>query len=612
MQIKVAQVIGLNSDQKAAQVISSVRDNDNTFFAVLDLSCDDAFTKGRQILSELSDFYFDFEGSPSEKLNATSEEVKGKFPEEEYSLLLSSISGKVLYLLSGGNPAGKGDIEVHLKRNEKLSSLLSLGSESQLISGFLQEGDRLLLSTKSLVNFLGEDLSKSLDLSTGDFEQEITDRIGSTQVEQQSLAGLAIEMVGETQEKEVIPGIEEEQRDPYQESSAEEKGNIFGKALSVFGGVLNFIKNYFPKSGRGRLILAVLLILIIASGVGVKIKASKDAEAQAQFNQYLQSAKDDFNGAKGLASLNPVEAKSKLDSSLGNVDKAIAIKPKNTEALDLKKQIEGESGSILKQSEVSDFPVFLDLDLVKSNFRASQMSLSSGKLLLLDSSVGTLISIDIAKKSNQILAGKEQLGDAALATLNGTTAFIYSGDKGILKIDTSSKKVTTALKTDDNLGEVKDIYGFASNIYVLDAGKNMVWKYLATSDGYSTSREYFTKGTTADLKDALRMQIESSIYILKSGGEILRFTKGDKDNFGYSGLPSGVKDPKSIFVSSDTDDFYVLDSGNSRLLILTKTGTYKGTITGAGFANASDLVVDEKGKKVYLLEGSKIYSVDLK
>ena len=121
-------------------------------------------------------------------------------------------------------------------------------------------------------------------------------------------------MIGETQEKEVIPGIEEEQRDPYQESSAEEKGNIFGKALSVFGGVLNFIKNYFPKSGRGRLILAVLLILIIASGVGVKIKASKDAEAQAQFNQYLQSAKDDFNGAKGLASLNPVEASNRPHS----------------------------------------------------------------------------------------------------------------------------------------------------------------------------------------------------------------------------------------------------------------------------------------------------------
>ena len=108
------------------------------------------------------------------------------------------------------------------------------------------------------------------------------------------------------------------------------------------------------------------------------------------------------------------------------------------------------------------------------------------------------------------------------------------------------------------------------------------------------------------------MQIESSIYVLKKGGEILRFTKGDKDNFSYSGLPSLVKDPKSFFVSSDTDNLYLLDSGNSRLLILTETGSYKGEISGEKFAQASDLVVDEKGKKVYLLDGNKIYTIDLK
>ena len=56
----------------------------------------------------------------------------------------------------------------------------------------------------------------------------------------------------------------------------------------------------------------------------------------------------------------------------------------------------------------------------------------------------------------------------------------------------------------------------------------------------------------------------------------------------------------------------MLDSGNSRLLVLTKTGTYKGQITGDKFGQASDLVVDEKGKKVYLLDGSKIYQVELK
>src|SRR6266511_4102743 len=117
MNLKIAQVIGLNTDQKAAQVRSESRNGENYFFAVLDLSCDDAFTKGRQLLSDLSDFYFDFEGerspagssSPAEKLKATFEEGQKKLEGSEFSLLLSSVSGKALYLL------GQGSVEVYLQ-----------------------------------------------------------------------------------------------------------------------------------------------------------------------------------------------------------------------------------------------------------------------------------------------------------------------------------------------------------------------------------------------------------------------------------------------------------------------------------------------------------------
>ena len=252
------------------------------------------------------------------------------------------------------------------------------------------------------------------------------------------------------------------------------------------------------------------------------------------------------------------------------------------------------------------------MDLVKKNFRATQISMSDGKILLLDPAVKTLVVVDLSKKSNQILAGSDQLGEASLSSLNGPLAFVYSKDKGILRVDTTNQKIASVSKKDSSWGDIHDIYSFAGNIYLLDSQKNQIWKYLPTADGYSESREYLTKGTTVDLSKALRMQIESSVYILKSGGDMLRFTRGDKDNFSYSGVPSGLKDPKSFFVSSDTDNLYILDSGNSRLIILTKTGSYKGTISGDKFATATDLVVDEKGKKVYLLDGSKIYSVDLK
>lgn len=602
MNLKIAQVIGLNTDQRAAQVASSIREDD-AFLAILELISDDAFTKGRQILSELEDFYFDLEGTISEKLNAAFQEAGKKIPEEiDWSLSLVAISGKVLYLI------GKGQVEVYLKRENKLSPLLSVGTSSQLISGFINPFDRLLLSTKSLVTFLGADLQKSFSLPIENFEEEVTGKIGASETEEHGLAGLIIEVLEETPEIAPLSDTDPDFIGADTEQQAQETGQDFPGKLSVF--LKAILSAHLPKSDRGRLVVAIVLIVIIALGALYQYKLSLDRKIQTQFNQTLQEARDDFNGAKGLASLNPADAKAKLDLAKEKVDKALLLKPKNSDAQSLKTQIEQERPSILQQSAVVDFPVFLDLDLIKKNFRATQMSLSGSKLLLLDPGIKTLVLVDLTKKSNQILAGVDQLGEASLFSLNGAMAFVYSKDKGILKIDSTNQKISTVSKKDGNFGDIKDIYAFAGNIYLLDKGQ--VWKYLPTADTYSDKREYFSKDTKADLSSSLRMQIESSVYVLKGDGEILRFTKGDKDNFSFAGLDKGVKDPKSFFVSSDTDNLYLLDSGNSRLLILTKTGGYKGQITGGKFATATDLAVDEVGKKVYLLDGGKIYSVDLK
>lgn len=636
MKLKIAQVIGLNTDQRAAQVRSAVRD-DNSFLAVLLLDSDDAFTKGRQVLSELEDFYFEFEGAVAEKFKATFEKAEEKLSKEiDFELCLAAVSGKVLYII------GKGQVEVYLKRADKLSSLLSVGAPSQLISGFIAAGDRLLLSTKSLITLLGSEIDKTLSLPIETFEEEIEGRIGVSGLENHGLAALAVEVIPSAPLSEEMVGEEDLQITSLSSDQPEQKIDqeypsrpviLLQTVLQKMAMFLGRLRGYFPRSGRGRLILAVALIVVIASGLGYKYKLSRDQERKLQFNKILQEAKDDFNAAKGLSSLNPAEAKFKLDGARDKVNKALMIKPKDTEAENLKKQIEQDSSSILQQSSVSDFPEFLDLDLVKKNFHAEQLSLSSGKLLILDPAVKTLVVVDLAKKSNQILAGSEQLGDALFASLNGGLALVYSKDKGILKIDTTNQKLSTVAKKDSGWGEIKDIYGFAGNVYLLDSGNSathstdaqgrteqsrsatssgQIWKYLPTSEGYSDKREYLTKNTKVDFTGVLRMQIESSIYVLKTGGEILRFTRGAKDNFSLGGLDKGVKDPKSFFTSSDTDNLYLLDSGNSRVLILTKTGSYKGQITGNRFATATDLVVDEKGKKVYLLEGSRIYTVDLK
>lgn len=594
MKLKAAQVIGLNTDQKAAQVLHSEGDGENAFFGLINLESDDAFTRGRQTLSEISDAYFDFEFSPSQKLSEAFKLIVEKLQDAaNFDLVLSSVSGKALYLI------GRGEVEVYLKRDAKVSQLLSVGAPADLISGFLQKGDRIFFATKNLTTHLSGDIPKIMDLSTDSFEEEISNRVSSGGFEKDGLSGLLLEISqdNEKKENEIIPLLDQEEKAEYS------KGGVLEKLVKVY--------QFIPKTNKGKLILGIVLILIIVTGVSFQFKAARDRTKSEQFDQALAQARNDFDAAKGLSSLNPKESKSKLDSAINNLNKALSLKAENTQALDLKNQISQQASSILQQFSVSEFPLFLDPGLIKKGFSADKMSLSVGEILLLDSNTETLIAINLSKKSNRILAGESQLGKAEYASINGEMAFVYSYDKGIIRVD-SNKEIATVAKTDEDWGKITDITAFASNIYLLDTTKGQIWKYLPTTDGYSDKREYLTKATKADLANAIRVQIESSVYVLLKDGQLLRFTRGEKDNFSYDGLPSGVKDPKSFFVSSDSDNLYLLDSGNSRVLILTKIGGYKGQINGSKFATSTDLVVDEKGKKVYLLEGSKIYTVDLK
>jgi hypothetical protein len=581
--IKVGKVVGINTDQKAALSSSSSGEEGNQFLAILELSCDDAFTKGRQILSELSDMFFDSESSPAQSLTEAAETLKQKLTDtENFSFLLASLSGKALYLI------GEGSVSAKLYRNQELTSLDI--SSGQLVSGFLEEGDRVLLSTQSLIEFLAGDLGSSLNLPLTEWEEEITEKLRGEEAPTQ--AGLIVDF-GE-REFESLSALPE---------TATVSPRKFSFHVPNPGRVFKFL----PKSGRGKLILAALLIVILTLGIGFQFKQKQDAEKTEQFNVLLQSAKSDFEAAKGLANLDPGASKEKLASAKDSLNKALAIKQEK-EALELKKQIEEQEGGILQQFAVSKLPEFLDLSLIKDGFKAENLSLSDGKILLLDKGAGTLVSVDLSNKSNQVLAGKDALGSAQMASINGENIFVYSSSKGVVKV--AEKKTTTVAKEDEEWGSIVDLAGFASNVYLLDKGKNQIWKYLATSTGFSDKREYLLK--EADLSNSIRMQIESSVYVLKSGGEILRFTKGEKDNFSLSGLDKGIKDPKSIFASSDADNFYILDSGNSRVVVTTKTGAYKAEYQADQLSTASDLVVDEKNKKVYILDSGKIYTLDLK
>lgn len=665
--IKHSKVIVGNTDLLTSQAF--IYPSPNLNLAIL-VSCEgeDVFTKVRFVISDTETKFFEMEESISVRLEEILKFLKLELAGfENLKILLVAWQENILYIKRLGSH------QAYIYRDSQLITLtpevsLEEPANNQLISGYLKKGDLLLFITDNFAKYLKAAspenptsiISKLSTTPTEDFEEEVnavwqegslpsSDKLLNPQEPNPVSEGelINIDPLKEGSEtREESEAVEEEVQVSENIQSENQPEPDFSDQRGPIAAILvNYhldevelnqpqsileaqsdpaLKRQFklPKlafklprinfRNKKLQILAVLILLIfLATGAILSFKNKQVGQNNSNFNALLTEAKDKYHQALNLKDLDPDAAKQNLDEAGKKLNEALILKPNDGDAQTLKKQIEEDSGSILKIFEVKDYPVFLSLDLVKKDFASKKMSISLNKILLLDENKKTLVLIDLETKINQILAGSDQLGDGQFASLNGDFGFVYAKDKGVLRVDTKAQKTTTAIKSDSEWGKIADLYGFGGNIYLLDILKNQIWKYLPIASGYSDKVTYF-KDAKNDLADAKRMEIDSSVWILKTGNEIKKFTSGALDNFSLGGLDKPLGDLTNFFVSDKTDNVYLLDSGNSRLVVVSKTGQYKSQYHGDKFKTASDLVVDEKGKKIYLLENNQIYQIELK
>lgn len=611
--LKTAKIVGLNSDTAAAlalvsepQVLTSASGSaTERLYALVFCRVEDAFSRVRQALLEAEDKFPSFDTPVSDRLPEVLKIIEQSLKEAEEKEILLAVTQEegneaVLYLF------GKtGFLQAVLSRDGKSTDLNGAQEGYQLVSGALKTGDLVVLSTKNLSALIEEDLPGLAKLPVAEIEEEVGSRL--PQGSPGPVAGILIQARGEDMAE---VGLEEDIKPVFQPTEQKKMPQI--NLGSVVLAAKTAIYKALPRSLRGATILGVALLAVALVGIGFVYKQKKEAEIPANFNTHMQTASTSLTQAQSLKDLDPQAALGQLNKAKNEVAQALKVKPKDSSALSLQRQIEDGTGTILKAYQISDFPLWLNLDLVKKGFSANSFSLSHGNLLLLDQASGVLLKVSLPTKAPQILAGSDKLGEAKLASLNGDIAWVYSADKGVVKTDLSSQNTGVAVKADSDWGKISDISGFANNLYIVDEGKNQIWKYVPVVGGYSDRLAYFKDGTSVALVGTKRLQIDSSVWILRGGGDLNKYTQGSPDFFSIGGLDKPVKDPKSFFVSDQTDNLYLLDSGNSRLLVLDKKGGYRAQYAGSGFANFTDLVVDEAGKKAYFLQGSKIYQTDLR
>jgi hypothetical protein len=347
--------------------------------------------------------------------------------------------------------------------------------------------------------------------------------------------------------------------------------------LSLVLGKLKLPKmESFNHSKKLLLTVAVIIAIVLTASIILAVKKQNDTKTQALFSQIYPPAQKKYDEGQSLLGLNQNLAHDSFTASQKILE-------------------DGKSKFSAKSTEEQQILTLLQ----KVNLAlGSSSGVNMIKAQSVDSSVSNLLAAEI-KNSGASYATQDDK-NIYFVDSNGVSSVAKSGG--------NSKVIIKSSDLPKNIGGLGIYFG---NIYVLDKDGKQIDKFVQASTGFGQAN-YFATGTTPDLSNATSITIDGSIWILLKDGTIEKFTKGKADTFSVTGLDKGFSSPSRIYTTVDFSNIYVLDSGNSRIVVLDKTGTYKAQYQADVLRNATDFEVLETDKKVYALSSGKVYQIDLK
>lgn len=542
------------------------------FFIVLFLeskNSEDSSVFGRDLLAKIEDAVSQSpEISPKDLIRNY---FSGLMAIESLHVVIAKQTGSQLEL------AMLGDIFVRLFRGGKI---INLNSPSGFLSGPVLPNDLLMLATGSFLNLIP---TTSIDpqLSPAEIRDLLAPEVENNS-EQNGLAALFVRINKETP----MPETEPQQTTFPTVSVANPKRRLL---YGIF-----------------------ILLLIIISLISYQLRSKALDQKLKSSNEIQKQTQEDLLSANKLIGLNDILAREILLKTKSNLITKAEItfgkdwQTKKDPAISKVKELLNSLD--IKISEVShvnntSLTIFSDLTLLRPNANISSASLVKNEIVLADSTNGSIYSVMADTKKANIITGSDNFKTLSFIDKNGDNFYLVNSS-GIFSVN---KQIA---KSSDKWGNIAGLKFFAGNIYLLDPKANQIWKYQGTDLGFVDLVPYLKTGISVDLSRVIDFAIDGFVYVLSSTGSIVKFSGGSTQDFSITGLDAPLSNPSSIFSTDETKNIYILDG--KRIVVLNKDGVYQAQYIFSQDLSKAIVLADETTKKIFLVSGSKIYSIDFK
>ncbi|KKS16451.1 hypothetical protein A2594_02350 [Candidatus Woesebacteria bacterium RIFOXYD1_FULL_41_28] len=576
----------------------------------------EAISFEREVVKRLREEYYN---STQEKtfdaLKSVTEKVTNEFSTdgERIEIVCCAFADGVVYSSAFGGGS------VLISRDGALASILESGAEVVAASGFPKAGDMIVAGTKAFFEkvTLGELKSKLIEKNPESAVEGLTPLVyGGIEIGTAGAIIIKFEQVFEFQQiKE--PEISQEVREIPQPVMRE-----IPKSQPPRLGFLSRLtrriprKNIYIKPGiqdeaishsrKLTLSVGVILLLVLVISIGFGIRQKRVNDLKKEYQGLLSQATSEVDQAISLASADPERSRQLFLDSEQKLAQIQALKVKDPKIEELQKKV-GESRAAVLGEYTIEPELFLDLGLLSSGFKGDSVSSSGGSIYVLDKAGSRVVSIAVDTKKSKVVAGPTVIENPIDMASYEDNVFVLFSD-GIYLVGSNKTKVIEKTWSGDAL-----IHSFAGNLYVLDKAGNAVFRYSGLpGNTFGSQQSWLSSSTRADFSGTLGWGMNGAIYVLYPNSRILKYSLGSPQGFSISGVSPEIGNVDALSADPDNQYVYLLDKAGKRVVVVDKNGKYKAQYINEQISGATRVVVSEAEKKIILLTGEKLLSIEIK
>jgi hypothetical protein len=555
---------------------------------------------GKMIFTRLHEIYFNTkDGNSLDHLSKSIEETAKEFTSPNSALQIISVvilNDKILF-------AGIGKVQAWVLRKGQLARIIKSGNSVVVAAGELANNDLFYIGTDSFFDKITPEILKNPAL------------LKSEDIKPSGNLGVIILKAEQTAISRPV------EIDPLPAPSLHELPHKISPIRLAVASAIDKIINILPKqklfvkedlgeikSNKKRKIAtsagAILLFLLIVS-IFFGVRQQKISTSQSKYAGILSRVQHDLDEAQSLSVINPSQARSLVLDANNEIQGLVSQKIKDDKVTKLAQAVANAMGQI---AGLYNTPpnMYLDLSLQTSGFKGDDMASSDNRMVVLDRKGKRLISIDIDTSKTATVAGPDIMPNANYVSAYSDRNFVTAAD-GVWSVGDKAEPVIKSEWGSDILP-----FAYTGNFYILDKANGIIWRYQGDGGTFGPKANWFGAGIKPNLSNIISWTIDGNIWMLTSENKILRFSGGNPIDFGLVDLDKPLQ-AVDIATSQDSKYLYILDSGNGRILVINKDdGSTKAQYVSDNIRNAKKIVVSEASNKIILLEGDKLYSLDMK